>query len=57
MLSVMLVRSGVHVYRILTETEKDYYPEIDGCRINFDWQKDDQRIVYLYRNLGKICEE
>jgi len=57
MLLVMAGRSIIYINRVLAETKKDYYPEIDGCRINFEWEKDDQRIIYLYRNLQKTCEK
>jgi len=57
LVGVMLFRSVVHIRRVFSERSQAYYSEIDGCKRNFDRDTDDKRILFLYRNLGKICEK
>lgn len=60
MVGVMIVRSGVHIQRIINEREvtpQVIFPEIKACSLfktkkeGFEW------LVYSYRNLGITCRK
>lgn len=58
-LSILIIRSGMYVIRIITESQnpsRQFHPEIVPCITRpSDLKYDEERYVYNFRALGTEC--